>query len=401
MFKVSIKELRAALVNLKKVLDKEIVKIRPILGYLKISSNYDNNVTIEVSTGETRLFYEFIDSEVADADKPNSQCLPILIDFKGLEKIVKKHKTGYITFELKDEIIEIGIKNTVIRHSSMINGTDYNQCLDDYETVSLKLHSKTFMRCNNIYHFKYSEFKKALDNVIDFSGEDKFQRNLCGVFFDLEKNRLVALDGFRLAVSTFKTNKVQGNYELLHDRFIFPLQPLKLIQKLLKKNETDEITLYNSDSEDSIISMRIGRYNFMVDSPGIEFPDYEAVIPDSFNTQVVLDTKVFEESLNTFNSLLSDGDMMVFNINGTFKAENTNKADIGEIVTNIPVENKDGKDLRIAFEPNMILPGLKHLGDKIELNFVDTNAALQINNVDQDSDKYEYAQIVMPVRLRE
>jgi len=138
------------------------------------------------------------------------------------------------------------------------------------------------------------------------------------------------------------------------------------------------------------------RMQYAVRLTDANFPPWEDVIPDSFNTTVEANAKELRQEMEIPALMAPDaGDTMLLEIADNRMHIKANSPDRGQANAVADVE-KDGRDVTIAFDPEFILTALKNIDGAAVMSFVDGDSALKINPKGDE----QYVQIIMPVKQR-
>ncbi len=212
---------------------------------------------------------------------------------------------------------------------------------------------------------------------------------LKGELFDIENNTLtmVAIDGYRMAV---RYEPVKFNEPI---KFVVPSKSLSEIQSLLSDNEDD--TVYIHPSRKHII-FDIGGYVVYSRLLEGDFHPYKSAIPNSSNTDVVVDRKALISTLERAMLLINDrspSPVRCYFDNDHVKLNCV--AALGKISDEIAAD-VTGPVIEIGFKCKYLLEPLKVIDDeKVKLMMGGSLLAMKI--VPCEGEKYTY--LVLPVRL--
>lgn len=229
---------------------------------------------------------------------------------------------------------------------------------------------------------------------------------LTGELFDMENNifRMVAIDGFRLAVRTEPTAFSETK------NFVVPSKTLNEISKLLSrgdlsKQSSEENSDENAASEelchiyndDKHIIFEISGYYVVSRLLEGEFHNYKASIPEDFKTEVVLKTRDFADSIERCSLLINEKNKCAVRCvfeDGTLSIDC--KTNIGKINDQISAE-VCGEPIEIGFNNKFLLDALKACEtDQIKLQLIAPNRPVKIVPTAGDSFMY----LLMPIQLR-
>jgi DNA polymerase-3 subunit beta len=233
----------------------------------------------------------------------------------------------------------------------------------------------------------------ALRNLIQKTcfaiATDESRPLLTGCLMEIESEeiRLVALDGFRLALR-----------KLPHAQSIEPMQaviPGKVLSELAK-------VLADEESE---VQLNIGRAYLSADM-GVtrvvarllegEYTRYRRILPTEWHTKVKVNRGTFEKALDLAGLMAREGknNLVRFHI-ADQQLTMTSNAEQGDVLEQVDLM-VDGKDLEIAFNVRYMSDVLKALDeDEICLRFNSNVSPCEICPVEGD----EYLYLVLPVRV--
>ena len=217
--------------------------------------------------------------------------------------------------------------------------------------------------------------KEAFGDVINACAASDARPEIAGVYVIISSDyiKFVATDSFRLAEKTvFKNDikKYQDNYNI-----IIPVRTVSEVLRIIGDKNQD-------------ISIFI--------DPNQILPDYEAVVPKDYETQVLISRDVFEEAIrlaSCFTGRLSDVVFKTNSKNGELEVF-SNDTDLGEHQTKLKSDIK-GKDVQAVFNWRYVLDGLKNIRSEellIEFNGGERPAIIR------PVGRSDYFYIVMPIK---
>lgn len=232
---------------------------------------------------------------------------------------------------------------------------------------------------------------------------------LTGELFDIEDRifRMVAIDGFRLAIRT----EGIGTDEKVN--FVVPSKTLNEISKLLARGDSSKSSSEDkSESGDSAknteelcyifinsktITFEISGYYVVSRLLEGEFHNYKASISSDFKTEVIIKTREFYDSVERCSLLINEKNKCpvrcVFD-DGSLRIDC--KTSIGKVNDSIPAE-VNGEAIEIGFNNKFLLDALKACEtDKIKIQLTASNKPVRIVPTSGDSFMY----LLMPIQLR-
>lgn len=210
-----------------------------------------------------------------------------------------------------------------------------------------------------------------------------------GSLFEIQDGimNVISVDGYRLALK-----KAQVQYQD-NTSFVVPSKCLNEISRLIK-----------DDTENVSITVGERHIVFNVDNYAItsrllegEFLNYKAAIPDGYKTEIIVNTKIFSNSVERMSLLLADKSKnalrCVFenNLIKLFCITSLGKA-------NDEFEcHQKGDNIEIGFNSKFLLDALKYTDtDYIKLQFNGALSPMKILPADND----DFLFLVLPVRLK-
>ena len=242
---------------------------------------------------------------------------------------------------------------------------------------------------NEYFAISKNDLKDLINKTIFSVALDDSRPILKGCLFEIENNIVtsVALDGYRLALC----NKVL-KHSTLQKHIIIPSRSLSEISKILEDND-DIINIY---VQKNFIMVDLNETKIISRLLEGEFLNYKQIIPDTFETSIIINRNQFEDALERASLLskIGQNNLVKFDINENFMIINSN-SDLGNILEKVNLSFK-GKDLKIAFNARYFTESCRNVTDEfIKLNFnLSTNPCV-ITPVEDNSYKF----LILPVRM--
>ena len=286
--------------------------------------------------------------------------------------------------KLTKEKIEL---STNEKNQLKIKYTDSEGVVQCYNALEYPSFNK--VDSNEYFAISENDLKNLIKNTIFAVAVDDTRPILKGVLFEITENNVtaVALDGYRLALA-----KSPLKFANIKTNVIIPAKSLSELSKLL------------TDSED-IINIYLQKNCLMVDLNETkittrlldgDFLNYKQIIPQHFETTIVINKRQFEDALDRASLLskIGQNNLVKFDIR-----ENslliTSNSDIGNISENVNVSFK-GKDLKIAFNARYFTESARNITDEfIKISFNNSTNPCIINPIDNDN----YTFLILPVRM--
>ena len=232
--------------------------------------------------------------------------------------------------------------------------------------------------------------KSIISNTSFAMGNQDWRHYLNGLYLSVDDKNItaVATDAHRLALESATINEAISEG-------IDGIVPRKSINEIGK--------LVGDESENVVI--KLGQTSIAINIAGTtfvskliegKFPDYEQVIPSGESSLLVVDRKMFSESLSRVSVLSSEkykGVKFLTKENSLNISANNPEKEQGE--ENLACEYK-GEEIDIAFNVNYLQEILSTINsDKIEISFFGSDKSCLITNPASDDLKY----VVMPLLI--
>lgn len=219
---------------------------------------------------------------------------------------------------------------------------------------------------------------------------DESKGIIVGVLIDLsvDKMTMVALDGFRMAVTREKMENEQER------KLVIAARILNEINKIIMDSEKEESISLILDDKKAVITMEDTRIILRLLEG--EFIKYNDILPKNYNCRVLLNKGDFLESIERASLLAKEGknNLVKFSIEGE-SMEITSRSEEGTVRETVMIE-KLGDNLEIGFNSKYVLDVLKVVTDeRIILQFNSSISPCLIKPVEGDA--FEY--LVLPVRI--
>lgn len=358
----------------------------PIYNGILFEANEDNKVHLFATDLEIGIDC-YIPAQVVET---GSTVIPSRI----ISELIKKFPEGKIEIECKDNNITTVKENNSNYKILGFSAEEFSNFPEIKMRAKIKLNQKLL--------------KEAIQQVIFAASRDENRTFLNGALFKIIDNKIevVTTDSHRLSLKNIKPIKIES---LLTEgvEVIIPYRALSELSRLLLDNKEVFIEVRIGEKQILFILFPDGQKNSIrIYSRLIEgqFPDYHQIIPDSFKTEIKVNTKDFmdkmerislfvREDLNTvkMEAINKTGDQKEERCEIILKAESPSTGEASEKIFCL----KKGEDITITFNTNYILDVLKII--KKENTIIKLNDPLNPVIITPDEDK-NYTYILMPVR---
>ncbi len=297
----------------------------------------------------------------------------IVVNSRIFGDIVRKLPDSPITIEVENTNIKILCDNSVFN----ISGNQGSE----YPELPIVVEKDSFLIPMDI-------FRNTIRQIVFATSQDESRPSLTGALLEIKDNTInfVALDGYRLAFKSFKT---QSDIE---EKMIIPAPTLVELSKIME------------DSDDDVnITISKGYVIFRIDSTIIyskllegQFFNYSDIIRNHHKTTVIVDKRELQNGLERASLLAKEDRANLVRLNiedGKISiSSNTEIGSAYEVVDSL----QEGENIKIAFNSRYILEGIRVIdSDRIKLNFMGSINPCIIEPIDDNN----YIYLVLPVRL--
>lgn len=317
-----------------------------------------------------------------------------VIPNKIISELIKKFPEGKIEIECSDNNI-----TTVKENSSNYKILGFSaEEFSNFPEIKLKAKIKLNQRL----------FKETIQQVIFSTSRDESKTFLNGALFKIINNKIevITTDSHRLSLKNIKTVNIEKTVTEEME-VIIPYRALSELSRLLLDDEEVFVEIRFGEKQIMFILFPDGQKNSIrVYSRLIEgqFPDCHQIIPDSFKTEIKINTEEFRDKMERI-ALFVREDLNTVKMEVANK-ENSQKEERCEIILKAESPStgeacekisslKKGEDITITFNTDYILDVLKII--KKENTIIKLNDPLNPAIITPDEDK-DYTYILMPIR---
>ena len=223
------------------------------------------------------------------------------------------------------------------------------------------------------------------------AAEDDSRPVLKGVLCELEGSKLngVALDGFRLSMVTKTVANSGGDLTI-----VVPARCLEEVRRIVG-DAKDDVSVVIANK---FFQVSVGTTVFAARLLDGEFIKYREIIPQNFESDVVVAKQDFEQAVERAGLLVRSDRINLVTLKATDKqlviSSNNEMGKINEKVA----ASLTGKDVEISFNAKYLFDVMRNVGDEyIKLSF---NGGLQPATI-TPTKKGEYLFLVLPVRMNQ
>lgn len=296
----------------------------------------------------------------------------ICVNSKKLIDISKVLPTLDITLEKQDNTLKIIAGKT--KYSLPTIDTDDFPTFDSFpEDISIKTVA--------------GQLLKGLNKTSHAASKDESRFTLNGICFSFTNDRLelAATDGHRLAI--YKID-YQGKME---GKYIVPIKAIAELKKLLPNAIDVDIAAVGSNmffksSEWTLQTRLLDGY----------FPDYAAVIPNSYEIQIVLSKDEFLEALKRVTIAIEEAakPIKIELTKGSMKISSVSEGSFAEDILDV---DYDLEDFEIGFNGNYLIEAVAEVDtSEVVIEFTGKDSQTVIK---PSKDTQDYLAVVMPMSV--
>jgi len=359
----------------------------PIYNGILFEANEDNKVHLFATDLEIGIDC-YIPAQVIET---GSTVIPSRI----ISELIKKFPEGKIEIECPDNNITTIKENNSNYKILGFSAEEFSNFPEIKMRAKIKLNQKLF--------------KETIQQVIFSTSRDESKTFLNGAQFKIIDNKIeiVTTDSHRLALKNIKAINIEKTTADEEIEVIIPYRALSELSRLLLDNEEVFVEIRFGEKQIMFILFPDGQKNSIrIYSRLIEgqFPDYHQIIPDSFTTEIKINTEEFRDKMERIALFVREDlktvKMEVANKGSSqkeerceiiLKAESPSTGEASEKISCL----KKGEDITITFNTDYILDVLKVI--KKENIIIKLNEPLNPAIITPDEDK-NYIYILMPVR---
>jgi DNA polymerase-3 subunit beta len=236
--------------------------------------------------------------------------------------------------------------------------------------------------------FPQKEFVDMISKTIFAISDDETRFFLNGVYLEKIEDSLcmVASDGRRLSLIKKKLpSPIQD--------FTGVIVPPKILH-IIRKNASGQGNLSLAITEKNVF-VKLNNHLFSSNLIEGKFPNYQKIIPEKHEHQVVVDKAALQESLKRVSILVENKSRRVFMaIQGNTLTVSSEESEIGMAREEIECEYS-GPDITIALNYLYLLEPIREIDtEKIIIEFTDNKKAITV----KPSGEQDYFNIIMPLQ---
>ena len=343
----------------------------PILRNFLIET-IDNKIKLS-STNLEIAITSFVPAKVV---KDGELTIPLGI----ISTIINNIENERINLETKDYNLLIKTEN----YQAKIQGIKK----EEFPIVPKIENKEEFLEINN------KILKETLLSVINAAQTSSIRPELNGALFDFQMGllKVVATDSFRLAEKTINSDQFQSNIEKKF-KTIVPLKTIQELIRIIPEKDEEKIKIYFDSNQ---VLFKTDKFELISRIINGEFPDYQAIIPNTIATEIILNKNQFINALkltSSFSDRLNEIKIIVKEGAKNIEIFSSSPA-LGENQYLIPAKIK-GDSLEIIFNWKFLFDGIKNIeSESISLGLGGDNKPAVIKPL-QIAD---YLYVLMPIK---
>lgn len=305
-----------------------------------------NNIFFEA--GENGLVFSATNLEMeimVNMPYPCSESGKILLPPKIIE-IMRSFITPEINIEINWDTFCIEIySGEAVFH---LHGSDPQ----DYPVNGSKKEMET-----NLISIEQYQLKRILKSVSFVASSDESRPAFNGILFQFIDNRIIltASDTYRLVIKEITDEK----WQFIEKKCLVPVKSMRELLRILNDDSMPVVVT----ASDNKIAFRINQIYFTTRLLSEKFPEVRGIIPKEYRTRVVVERKIFEETVYRA-ALLAEGKNQAVNLSvRNNKMEAKVSAAQGSMKDLLLVE-QEGEDIELYVNTRFILDLLKIIDDK-------------------------------------
>lgn len=238
-----------------------------------------------------------------------------------------------------------------------------------------------------------NKLKEMISRVVFAIATDESRQILTGCLLEIEPHeaRLIALDGFRLAIQKvimpFELPGGEGNVKV-----VIPGRVLNEMSKILSDNEEDCVLVFN----DKRMTASFGANTLSTVLLAGDYIDYRKILPASFRTMVLADRVGVQNAIDRASLMAREGKNNLIRM--SFTEGNmavSSNAELGDVLEELDAE-LSGDPIEIAFNAKYITDVIRNTTDeKLCMRFNSNVSPCVI--APQEGEDYLY--LILPVRV--
>lgn len=231
--------------------------------------------------------------------------------------------------------------------------------------------------------------KEVIRQTIFSISDQENTKIMTGELFEVNGDilKVVSLDGHRISIRSVKLKESFDNMKV-----IVPGKTLNEISKIISGGVDDDIRLYVTDKHILFEFEKTKVVSRLLEG---EFYRIEQMISNDYETRIDVNKTEFLNSIDRSTLFIRESDKkpIILNIEQSGMHLNINSS-LGSMNEELEI-NKEGKDLRIGFNPKFLMDALRVIDDEtVNIYMVNAKSPCFIRNEDSS-----YIYVILPVSI--
>jgi DNA polymerase-3 subunit beta len=323
-----------------------------------------------------KIFLEATDLEIAVSCLTPGKVLEdgsVTIPFSIFNSVIKNLTSERLTLESKNQALMVVTDN----YEASIQGSE----VSDFPIIPTIEENKNTIKLP-------AEFMSSLELILPATQYSEIRPEISGIYFSFKESvlTLVATDSFRLAEKKINSSELVSDFDSM--AFILPLKAAEELLRVFTPNS--EITAIIDESQVCFISPGRKLISRLVDG---KFPDYQVIIPEKTETEVLGDRGEFLQAVRLVSSFAGKTNDVGVKLDGKhleiFSADSS-----GNNSYKIAVKNK-GENFEAVFNWKYLFDAFKmYPSEEVLIGINSSDKPVCVKNPKDNSLVY----IVMPIR---
>ena len=330
----------------------------------------DDRVTLTCSDGSLNI--ESINA--ADVRENGRVVLPGRL----FNELIRKLPGGVVTITVNDDRTA-NVKCMKSRtNMACMNAMEYPEIQEMDKGIEVKIPQK--------------KLKDMISHVVFSIATDENRQILTGCLMEVSRNeaRLVALDGFRLAIQkVFQPFELPEGMESL--RAIIPGKVMNELSRILMEDESFCKMIFNGNR----MRVSFGNIRFSAVLLSGEYIDYKRILPEAFKTEAKANKAGVQDAIERASLMAREGknNLIKISIRKDSLVVSSN-AEMGDIVEEMDA-CLNGEEVDIAFNAKYIMDVIRNISDD-ELNMKFNSNVSPCVFLPKEGEDFLY--LILPVR---
>jgi DNA polymerase-3 subunit beta len=243
------------------------------------------------------------------------------------------------------------------------------------------------------------EIKKALAQILPAVSLDSTRPEINGVYWSVESGilTLAGTDSYRLAQRKLGIREKLGNGKNKGDFQGFFIVPLRTVKELIRiiDDETKAVDVYVSENQVLFVCGSTEIVSRLVEG---EYPDYQQIIPSSYNLKFSLNKEDFVKAVK-ISGLFAEVGTNSVSLELDPKARHlaiSSATSMGEERSDLELDIQGEEALKIIFDYRYLLDGLNSIEDEVVVFSATGQASPTM--LKPQSEQEQFLCVVMPIR---